>query len=298
MAEKKQDIKDGKNIELDDITVLNNVSVAEKAEVKEETKEISTEEVPSEEVKAESSEAEVAAAVEVPTEIPIVSGVASENSDIVPQIPVVEETNTFEIPTTDYNLNTQNPNEEENAQTYGPQLFGGELNNNNWQNNFQANVDIEPPKNNIFANDMNQAAVKNFDDKGNDLFSTLYNNDEVKVEATIVTEADAAKAKSANMRAYEELYDKGPGHQISILRNFSEEAAKWIKDIKQAGYVSGTMQEIGTKILNKYEGLRDDSFSADDDNKESQFNSNIIQFPQSNFNDGQNNDFDGNKFVA
>ena len=42
----------------------------------------------------------------------------------------------------------------------------------------------------------------------------------------------------------------------------------------------------------------DDSFSADDDNKESQFNSNIIQFPQSNFNDGQNNDFDGNKFVA
>ena len=177
-------------------------------------------------------------------------------------------------------------------------MFGGELNNNNWQNNFQANVDIEPPKNNIFANDMNQAAVKNFDDKGNDLFSTLYNNDEVKVEATIVTEADAAKAKSANMRAYEELYDKGPGHQISILRNFSEEAAKWIKDIKQAGYVSGTMQEIGTKILNKYEGLRDDSFSADDDNKESQFNSNIIQFPQSNFNDGQNNDFDGNKFVA
>lgn len=157
MAEKKQDIKDGKNIELDDITVLNNVSVAEKAEVKEETKEISTEEVPSEEVKAESSEAEVAAAVEVPTveeetkedpfagidgsiittpkiEIPIVSGVASENSDIVPQIPVVEETNTFEIPTTDYNLNTQNPNEEENAPTYGPQLFGGNLDTPSWQN--------------------------------------------------------------------------------------------------------------------------------------------------------------------
>lgn len=157
MAEKKQNIKNGQDITIDDVTVLNGVSVSEKAEEKEETKEVSTEGVTSEEVKEETNGTEVpseetAVAEEetkedpfasidgsiIPTpeiEIPIVNDITTENSDFVPQIPVSEDINKIEVPTSDYNLATQNINEEENTPTYGPQLFGGNLDTSSWQNN-------------------------------------------------------------------------------------------------------------------------------------------------------------------
>ncbi len=105
-------------------------------------------------------------------------------------------------------------------------------------------------------------------ENNNDLFSNIYNNEEndAKVIATVVTKEDEIAAKKANMKAYEQLYDAGPGNQISILRNFSEEASKWITAVSKSGFVSGEMHDIAKKILREYEGLQNDNDSFTDDN--------------------------------
>ena len=86
MAEKKQNIQDGKNIELDGITIINEgISLAEKEEVKEEAKE----EAPAE----ETAEVEITPDVKIETS----DNVAEEETKEVAEEPV-PEVNAEEIP--------------------------------------------------------------------------------------------------------------------------------------------------------------------------------------------------------
>lgn len=118
------------------------------------------------------------------------------------------------------------------------------------------------------------------------LFDDTYNNeDNEKVTATVVTEQDEINAKRANMEAYERLYDAGPGNQIRILRQFSEESAKWMRIVDKSGFVSGEMHDMAKKILREYEGLGAEQEFADD--KVSKFSS------QSNFQEDQYGGFGG-----
>lgn len=158
----------------------------------------------------------------------------------------------------------------------------------------------------------NYSNISNDTDKvtsNSELFSNSYDDviNGTKTIAAVVTEQDELNAKSANMNAYEKLYDAGPGKQISILRNFSGEAAKWIRAADKSGFVSGEMHDIAKKILREYEGLKEEQDEFTDDkiipfnsnyNEQSsanQFNNfsgmnnndNIVQFPGNN--DGINN---------
>ena len=110
----------------------------------------------------------------------------------------------------------------------------------------------------------------------NDLFSSAYDSvaNDTKTIAAVVTEQDQVHAKSAFMNASEKIYDAGPGKQISILRNFSAEAAKWIRAADKSGFVSGEMHDIAKNILREYEGLESEHDEFTDDNKVVPFQSN------------------------
>lgn len=153
-----------------------------------------------------------------------------------------------------------------------------------------------------FNNSSMDTQMNNYSNMSNDidngtsnseLFSNSYDDviSGTKTIAAVVTEQDELNAKSANMNAYEKLYDAGPGKQISILRNFSGEAAKWIRAADKSGFVSGEMHDIAKKILREYEGLKEEQDEFTDD-KIIPFNSNYNgQSPVNQFNNfsGMNN---------
>ncbi len=315
---KKEDIKNGNDITLDDgnITVLQGTEFskekgAEKAETTVETP-VSEEITPDVKIDAEEVESPQ---VETPTvEEPVVTApsIDPEPAMVAPQIPI-EDSPSIDISGISSSLSFPSTPESsitsasDNILSSVPS-FGQD--NNNLDNNAQDNG---------FGYDANDITNENnFDYKtdnshdklgSSEIFSSVYDDvNDTKTIAAVVTKEDEANAKKSNLLAYERLYDAGPGKQISILRNFSEEASKWIRAADKSGFVSGEMHDIAKKILREYEGLKEEQDEFTDDrivsfgNNEqpsNQFGSysgmssdgNIVQFPMNNSNDDINKPF-------
>lgn len=229
----------------------------------------------------------VAAAPSFPEPAPIEDTASIPETPMVGEVPpITNETDLAPQPFIPIDINV-NPMDSLNASvspeiaapTYEQPFQAGILNSYETQNS------TEPEYTN---NSADLSGLMNTQETGSELFSNIYDNAEndTKVVATVVTKADEIAAKQANMRAYERLYDAGPGNQISILRNFGEEAAKWISAADKSGFVSGEMHDMAKKILREYEGLKEKSDAFSDDV------SKIIPMPASNnyynVNDGSN----------
>lgn len=174
MSEKKQNIKDGNNIELDGVTVLNNVSVAEKAEEKKE--EEKTTETEAKEVEPQVSENDKKE--EVTPEIPIIPTPSQNNDEpIIPAIdnviPVGTDLPTSMITTpevTPINIPVSSaiPNIGINDETVIPAMDNvvpfksPEV---SYDQNFGNNFDYQ--QNNGFANDQFNFASNNFSNNNN-----------------------------------------------------------------------------------------------------------------------------------
>ena len=249
------------------------------APVQEESKEV-TAEVPKEEPEATTTsedssklEPDVKIGADLPSiEVPV-DPVPTSSSEI-------DVTPAPEVP---FTINVDGINVGNNADTTIPEVTAPAYEQPVQTNNFS------------FGGLSNDTSLDNFSGMSNaaenttsssELFSSVYDSvaNDTKTIAAVVTEQDEVDAKSANMHAYERLYDAGPGKQISILRNFSAEAAKWIRAADKSGFVSGEMHDIAKNILRQYEGLQTEQGEFTDDNK-------IIPF-QSNYNDQPVNQFD------
>lgn len=288
---KKEDIKNGNDITLDDgnITVLQGTEFskekgAEKAEVAVETP-VSEEITPDVKIDAEEVEAPQ---VEAPTvEEPVVTAPSIDPEPVAPQIPTPDSpsidisgiSSSLSFPSTpEPSITSASDNILSSVPSFGQD-----------NNNFDYKTD------------------NSHDESGSsEIFSSVYDDvNDTKTIAAVVTKEDEANAKKSNLLAYERLYDAGPGKQISILRNFSEEASKWIRAADKSGFVSGEMHDIAKKILREYEGLKEEQDEFTDDrivsfgNNEQPSNQfgnypgmssdgNIVQFPMNNSNDDVN----------
>lgn len=309
---KKEDIKNGNDITLDDgnITVLQETEFskekeAEKAEVAVEVP-VSEEITP--DVKVDATEVE-APQVEMPTvEEPVVTApsIDPEPAMAAPQIPTPDSPS---IDISGISSGLSFPSTPESSITSASDSsvpsFGQENNDlyNNTQNSgFEFNANDMQNENNF-----DYKTDKSHDESGtSEIFNSVYDDvNDTKTIASVVTKEDEANAKKSNLLAYERLYDAGPGKQISILRNFSYEASKWIRAADKSGFVSGEMHDIAKKILREYEGLKEEQDAFTDDrivsfgNNEQPSNQfgnypgmssdgNIIQFPMNNSNDDIN----------
>lgn len=289
---KKEDIKNGNDITLDDgnITVLQGTEFskekeAEKAEVAVDVP-VSEEITPDVKIDAEEVEAPQ---VEAPTvEEPVVTAPSIDPEPVAPQIPTPDSpsidisgiSSSLSFPSTpEPSISSASDNILSSVPSFGQD-----------NNNFDYKTD------------------NSHDESGSsEIFSSVYDDvNDTKTIAAVVTKEDEANAKKSNLLAYERLYDAGPGKQISILRNFSYEASKWIRAADKSGFVSGEMHDIAKKILREYEGLKEeqqDEFTDDRinsfNNNSNQFNGysgmssdgNIVQFPMNNSNDDINKPF-------
>lgn len=288
---KKEDIKNGNDITLDDgnITVLQGTEFskekgAEKAEVAVDVP-VSEEITPDVKIDAEEVEAPQ---VEAPTvEEPVVTAPSIDPEPVAPQIPTPDSpsidisgiSSSLSFPSTpEPSITSASDNILSSVPSFGQD-----------NNNFDYKTD------------------NSHDESGSsEIFSSVYDDvNDTKTIAAVVTMEDEANAKKSNLLAYERLYDAGPGKQISILRNFSEEASKWIRAADKSGFVSGEMHDIAKKILREYEGLKEEQDEFTDDrivsfgNNEQPSNQfgnypgmssdgNIVQFPMNNSNDDVN----------
>lgn len=288
---KKEDIKNGNDITLDDgnITVLQGTEFskekgAEKAEVAVDVP-VSEEITPDVKIDAEEVEAPQ---VEAPTvEEPVVTAPSIDPEPVAPQIPTPDSpsidisgiSSSLSFPSTpEPSISSASDNILSSVPSFGQD-----------NNNFDYKTD------------------NSHDESGSsEIFSSVYDDvNDTKTIAAVVTKEDEANAKKSNLLAYERLYDAGPGKQISILRNFSEEASKWIRAADKSGFVSGEMHDIAKKILREYEGLKEEQDEFTDDrivsfgNNEQPSNQfgnypgmssdgNIVQFPMNNSNDDVN----------
>ena len=309
---KKEDIKNGNDITLDDgnITVLQETEFskekeAEKAEVAVDVP-VSEEITP--DVKVDATEVE-APQVEMPTvEEPVVTApsIDPEPAMAAPQIPTPDSPS---IDISGISSGLSFPSTPESSITSASDSsvpsFGQENNDlyNNTQNSgFEFNANDMQNENNF-----DYKTDKSHDESGtSEIFNSVYDDvNDTKTIASVVTKEDEANAKKSNLLAYERLYDAGPGKQISILRNFSYEASKWIRATDKSGFVSGEMHDIAKKILREYEGLKEEQDEFTDDrivsfgNNEQPSNQfgnypgmssdgNIVQFPMNNSNDDIN----------
>lgn len=309
---KKEDIKNGNDITLDDgnITVLQETEFskekeAEKAEVAVDVP-VSEEITP--DVKVDATEVE-APQVEAPTvEEPVVTtpSINPEPAMAAPQIPTPDSPS---IDISGISPDLSFPSTPESSITSASDSsvpsFGQENNDlyNNTQNSgFEFNANDMQNENNF-----DYKTDKSHDESGtSEIFNSVYDDvNDTKTIASVVTKEDEANAKKSNLLAYERLYDAGPGKQISILRNFSYEASKWIRAADKSGFVSGEMHDIAKKILREYEGLKEEQDEFTDDrivsfgNNEQPSNQfgnypgmssdgNIVQFPMNNSNDDIN----------
>ena len=304
---KKEDIKNGNDITLDDgnITVLQETEFskekeAEKAETTVETP-VSEEITPDVKIDAEEVEAPQ---VEAPTvEEPVVTApsIDPEPAMVAPQIP------TPDSPSIDISGISSDLSFPSTPEPSVPS-FGQD--NNNLYSNAQDNG-FEYDTNDITnENNFDYKTDNSHDESGSsEIFNSVYDDvNDTKTIASVVTKEDEANAKKSNLLAYERLYDAGPGKQISILRNFSEEASKWIRAADKSGFVSGEMHDIAKKILREYEGLKEEQDEFTDDrivsfgNNEQPSNQfgnysgmssdgNIVQFPMNNSNNDINKPF-------
>lgn len=307
---KKEDIKNGNDITLDDgnITVLQETEFskekeAEKAEVAVDVP-VSEEITP--DVKVDATEVE-APQVEAPTvEEPVVTAPSIDPEPVAPQIPTPDSPS---IDISGISSGLSFPSTPESSITSASDSsvpsFGQENNDlyNNTQNSgFEFNANDMQNENNF-----DYKTDKSHDESGtSEIFNSVYDDvNDTKTVASVVTKEDEANAKKSNLLAYERLYDAGPGKQISILRNFSYEASKWIRAADKSGFVSGEMHDIAKKILREYEGLKEEQDEFTDDrinsfnNNSNQFDGysgmssdgNIVQFPMNNSNDDVNKPF-------
>lgn len=279
MSEQKDNIKNGKNIDLDGVTVRNDLSVAEKVEEKKSE----------EEVKAVEADANASTETSVKDEIKpdvVVAPEAKEETSETPVSPApsinVQEEQSAQVPPIPIDIDAisqQLGNESENPTSVD--LNVSQVNNPTVQTPVQdfttpsfdtpsmpdASVNMNDSNNfpSFESNSFNQE--NDYNNNNSNLFNSVYDNENLneKVTATIVTEEDEKNARSANLKAYADLYDLGPGKQISILRHFSEEAAKWVKAADRSGFVSGEMHDMARKILREYEGLKSDENQFSDD---------------------------------
>lgn len=307
---KKEDIKNGNDITLDDgnITVLQETEFskekeAEKAEVAVDVP-VSEEITPDVKIDAEEVEAPQ---VEAPTvEEPVVTAPSIDPEPVAPQIPTPDSPS---IDISGISPDLSFPSTPESSITSASDSsvpsFGQENNDlyNNTQNSgFEFNANDMQNENNF-----DYKTDNSHDELGtSEIFNSVYDDvNDTKTIAAVVTKEDEANAKKSNLLAYERLYDAGPGKQISILRNFSEEASKWIRAADKSGFVSGEMHDIAKKILREYEGLKEEQDEFTDDrivsfgNNEQPSNQfgnypgmssdgNIVQFPMNNSNDDIN----------
>lgn len=286
---KKEDIKNGNDITLDDgnITVLQGTefSKEKEAEKAKAAVDVPVSEEITPDVKIDAEEVE-APQVEAPTvEEPVVTTPSIDPEPVAPQIPTPDSpsidisgiSSSLSFPSTpEPSITSASDNILSSVPSFGQD-----------NNNFDYKTD------------------NSHDESGSsEIFSSVYDDvNDTKTIAAVVTKEDEANAKKSNLLAYERLYDAGPGKQISILRNFSEEASKWIRAADKSGFVSGEMHDIAKKILREYEGLKEeqqDEFTDDRinsfNNNSNQFNGysgmssdgNIVQFPMNNSNDDVN----------
>ena len=312
---KKEDIKNGNDITLDDgnITVLQETEFskekeAEKAEVAVDVP-VSEEITP--DVKVDATEVE-APQVEMPTvEEPVVTApsIDPEPAMAAPQIPTPDSpsidisgiSSDLSFPSTpESSITSASDNILSSVPSFGQE--NNDLYNNTQNSGFEFNANNMQNENNF-----DYKTDKSHDESGtSEIFNSVYDDvNDTKTVASVVTKEDEANAKKSNLLAYERLYDAGPGKQISILRNFSYEASKWIRAADKSGFVSGEMHDIAKKILREYEGLKEEQDEFTDDrivsfgNNEQPSNQfgnypgmssdgNIVQFPMNNSNDDIN----------
>ncbi len=312
---KKEDIKNGNDITLDDgnITVLQGTEFskekeAEKAKAAVDTP-VSEEITP--DVKVDATEVE-APQVEKPTvEEPVVTApsIDPEPAMAAPQIPTPDSPSidisgispNLSFPSTpESSITSASDNTLSSVPSFGQE--NNDLYNNTQNSGFEFNANNMQNENNF-----DYKTDKSHDESGtSEIFNSVYDDvNDTKTVASVVTKEDEINAKKSNLLAYERLYDAGPGKQISILRNFSEEASKWIRAADKSGFVSGEMHDIAKKILREYEGLKEEQDEFTDDrivsfgNNEQPSNQfgnypgmssdgNIVQFPMNNSNDDIN----------
>lgn len=312
---KKEDIKNGNDITLDDgnITVLQGTEFSkekevEKAEVAVDTP-VSKEITP--DVKVDATEVE-APQVEMPTvEEPVVTApsIDPEPAMAAPQIPTPDSPSIdisgispdLSFPSTpESSITSASDNILSSVPSFGQE--NNDLYNNTQNSGFEFNANNMQNENNF-----DYKTDKSHDESGtSEIFNSVYDDvNDTKTVASVVTKEDEANAKKSNLLAYERLYDAGPGKQISILRNFSYEASKWIRAADKSGFVSGEMHDIAKKILREYEGLKEEQDEFTDDrivsfgNNEQPSNQfgnypgmssdgSIVQFPMNNSNDDIN----------
>lgn len=293
---KKEMITNGEDVSLDEgkIIVLNGVSVADELEKKgpeaeqnPETEQATLEPEKKEEEPAPTEVASEPAEEVVPQETPVQIPISvPEETPEIPTAPIdltgiiTPDTPEVNDATSDTTIYPQFPSEQENV---APISFGGNeetvinTKESPFGNSFVGSFDkttngfgeSDSLANNNFV--MNQEPENTFSDNSN-LFNNIYNMD--SKQATVVTAQDAINAKKANIEAYEKLYDSGPGMQIRVLREFAEEASKWIEAVAKNGFVSGEMHDMAKRILNNYRGLKTEEDAFQDDNSNFSYNDN------------------------
>lgn len=278
---KKEDIKNGNDITLDDgnIIVLQETAFSKEKEV---------ETTPDVKVVEETAIPQV----EVPTvDEPVVATPSADIPDI---------SSNLSFPSTPEPSISSAPSDIFSSVSSLEQNNNNDLYNNTQDNRF--GYDTNDIKN---ENNFDYKTDNSHDELGSsEIFNSVYDDvNDTKTIASVVTKEDEINAKKSNLLAYERLYDAGPGKQISILRNFSEEASKWIRAADKSGFVSGEMHDIAKKILREYEGLKEEQGEFTDDrinsfnNNSNQFNGysgmssegNIVQFPVNNSDNNDNN---------
>ena len=259
MSNKKENIKNGKNIEIDGITVINEgISLAEKEEKKEAEVAVDAE------VKAEEPEIPVEQEPEITPDVKIAPEVTPEaevpSSAEVPHIDinnVLPDIGAVDLTSAEPSVE---PSVEVNAETQEQPTF--DVGGADVPQGSPFNYEPETNQSSTFSfvNDSQQDEVKNYtpeaETKDSGMFGDAYTDSYEKVEATVVTEEDAKEAKNAFIDTMNKVYDNGPGRQIEILRKVAEDATKWISEVVEKGFVSGPMHESAKKIMNDYHGLR------------------------------------------
>lgn len=312
---KKEDIKNGNDIALDDgnITVLQGTEFSKEKEA--EKAKVAVDVPVSEEITPDvkvgiNTETQPTIDVTKPEE-PVVTAqsIDPEPAMAAPQIPTPDSPSidisgispNLSFPSTpESSITSASDNTLSSVPSFGQE--NNDLYNNTQNSGFEFNANNMQNENNF-----DYKTDKSHDESGtSEIFNSVYDDvNDTKTVASVVTKEDEINAKKSNLLAYERLYDAGPGKQISILRNFSYEASKWIRAADKSGFVSGEMHDIAKKILREYEGLKEEQDEFTDDrinsfnNNSNQFDGysgmssdgNIVQFPMNNSNDDVNKPF-------
>lgn len=243
-------IEEGKNVEIDGgITIINEgISLAEKAEEK----------------APEVAPVEQTAPVVEPVVAPVDS--VADPTLVSPVVPMPEVAPIPGFTTPAVTVDSMAAISPEFAQTIDPTTtftptYPSYSGDSTYAN--QVATDELTGKQTLFAPDSKVIGTNDFTKSYNDVSYE-------KVATTIVNLKDAEEAKQAYMIAVEELYDKGPGNQIKILREVAAQMDKLLEEIGNQGFVSGPNHEAIKKARLEYRGLKevDNTNSYSDNNQD------------------------------